>query len=67
MTYCGLPEGHFDLSSYIMCIKLNGFTFGHKFVDPLNIDKEGFQMTLVTLRNGPRSNGWFVTKGHEKI
>jgi len=50
----------------MMCIKLYGFIVGHKFVDPLNVDKAGFQMTPVTLRNGPRSNSWYVTKGHKK-
>jgi len=31
-------------------------------INPLNIDEGGFQMTPVTLRNGPRSNGWYVRK-----
>jgi len=35
-------------------------------IDPLNIDEAGFQITPVTLRNGPRLNGWYVTEGHEK-
>jgi len=49
----------------MMCIKLYGVVVGHKFVNPSNIDKSGFQMTPVTLRSSPQSNGWYVTKGHE--
>jgi len=49
----------------MMCTKLYGVVVGHKFVNPSNIDKAGSQMTPVTLRNGLRSNGWYVMKGHE--